>query len=53
MEKELESMQKFYGVVIEFFVNYSFQIIGAIIILFKGFIVDKKVAAFIEVMDLD
>lgn len=48
MEKELESMQKFYGVVIEFFVNYSFQIIGAIIILFIGFIVAKKVAAFIE-----
>ncbi|MGB5868458.1 MAG: mechanosensitive ion channel domain-containing protein [Arcobacteraceae bacterium] len=48
MEKELESMQKFYNIIIEFFVNYSFQIIGAIIILFIGFMVAKKVANFIE-----
>jgi len=48
MEKELESMQKFYDIIIEFFVNYSFQIVGAIIILFIGFVVAKKVAAIIE-----
>jgi len=48
MEKELESMQKFYNIIIEFFVNYSFQIVGAIIILFIGFIVAKKVALLIE-----
>lgn len=48
MEKELESMQKFYDIVIEFFVNYSFQIVGAIIILVIGFIVAKKVASFVE-----
>lgn len=48
MEKELESMQKFYNLIIEFFVNYSFQIIGAIIILFIGFYVAKKVSEFVE-----
>jgi len=48
MEKELESMQQFYNIIIEFFVNYSFQIIGAIIILFIGFFIAKRVAGFIE-----
>jgi len=48
MDKELESVQKFYNIVIEFFVNYSFQLIGAIIILVIGFIVAKKVASFVE-----
>ena len=48
MEKEIENMQKFYNVIIEFFVNYSFQIIGAIIILIIGFMVAKKVALFVE-----
>jgi len=48
VEKEIENMQKFYNVIIEFFVNYSFQIIGAIIILIIGFMVAKKVALFVE-----
>ena len=48
MEKEIESMQKFYNIIIEFFVNYSFQIVGAIIILIIGFYVAKKVSTLIE-----
>ena len=48
MEKELEDMQKFYDLIIEFFVNYRFQIIGAIIILIIGYFVAKKVASFVE-----
>jgi len=48
VEKEIENMQKIYNVIIEFFVNYSFQIIGAIIILIIGFMVAKKVALFVE-----
>jgi len=48
MEKELEDMQKLYNLIIEFLVNYSFQIIGAIIILIIGYFVAKKVADFIE-----
>lgn len=48
MEQELQSIQKFYNIIIEFFVNYSFQIVGAIIILFIGFYVAKKVSALVE-----
>lgn len=48
MEKELENMQKFYDVIIEFFINYSFQLIGAILIIIIGFYVAKKVSSFIE-----
>jgi len=48
MGKEIENMQNFYNIIIEFFVNYSFQIIGAIIIVVVGFMVAKKVAFFVE-----
>lgn len=48
MEQEILGVQKFYNTMIEFFVNYSFQIIGAIIVLFIGFFVAKKVAGFVE-----
>ena len=48
MEKEIESIQKFYNLIIEFFVNYSFQIIGAIIITILGVFVAKKVAIYVE-----
>lgn len=36
MEKELETIQQIYNVVVEFIINYSFQILGAIIILLVG-----------------
>ncbi|NIQ11216.1 mechanosensitive ion channel family protein, partial [candidate division KSB1 bacterium] len=36
MEKELETIQQIYNVVVEFIINYSFQILGAIIILIVG-----------------
>jgi small conductance mechanosensitive channel len=48
MDKELENIQKFYDVIIEFFVNYSFQLIGAIIIFLLGWYVANKVSAFIK-----
>lgn len=44
MEKELESIQKFYDIIIEFFVNYSFQLIGAIIIFILGWYVANKIS---------
>jgi small conductance mechanosensitive channel len=44
MEKELENIQKFYNIIIEFFVNYSFQLIGAILIFILGVIVANKVS---------
>ena len=36
MEHELETIQQIYNVVVEFIINYSFQIVGAIIILVIG-----------------
>lgn len=37
MEKELETIQQIYNVIVEFIINYSFQILGAILILIIGF----------------
>ncbi|RXK00477.1 mechanosensitive ion channel protein MscS [Arcobacter sp. CECT 8986] len=48
MQEELESIQKVYNVLIEFFMNYSFQLLGAIIILILGFFVAKKIAQAVE-----
>ena len=36
MDNELETIQQIYNVVVEFIINYSFQILGAIIILVIG-----------------
>lgn len=44
MEEELKNLQKFYDVIIEFFVNYSFQLLGAIIVIFIGWFIAKKVS---------
>ncbi len=44
MQQELESIQKVYNLLIEFFMNYSFQLVGAVIIILLGFYVGKKVA---------
>jgi len=43
MEKELQQAQEIYKLVTEFFVTYSFQILGAIIILILGIFVAKKI----------
>ena len=43
MEKELESIEKFYTIVIEFITNYSFQILGAIIIFAIGIVASKYI----------
>ncbi|AXX92246.1 mechanosensitive ion channel protein MscS [Malaciobacter molluscorum LMG 25693] len=48
MQEELESIQKVYNVLIEFFMNYSFQLLGAIIILILGFFVAKKISQAVE-----
>lgn len=44
MKEEIESIQKIYDLLIEFVMNYSFQIIGAIIIIIIGIFVAKKVS---------
>ena len=48
MQEELKAMEKFIDTVIDFFVNYSFQVIGAIIILVAGIIAARMVASFLR-----
>lgn len=52
MDQELEDVNKFYNVIVEFFANYSLQIIGALIILIIGIIASKYVQKFILKMML-
>ncbi|MBN2815811.1 MAG: mechanosensitive ion channel [Campylobacterales bacterium] len=42
MNDELQEVGKYYNMVVEFFINYSMQIVGAIIILVFGIIVSKQ-----------
>ncbi len=44
MEQEIEQVQAVYKLITEFFVNYSFQILGAIIVLLLGVLVAKKIS---------
>ncbi|MGR8948972.1 MAG: mechanosensitive ion channel family protein [Gammaproteobacteria bacterium] len=44
MKEELEVVQRIYGGIVDFLVNYSFQIVGAIIILIAGILVARSVA---------
>lgn len=48
LETELQQAAAIYQMIIEFFVNYSFQILGAIIILLIGMYVAKKVSNLVE-----
>lgn len=41
MDKELQTLQKFYNIVIEFLTNYSFQLLGALIIVIIGWLAAK------------
>lgn len=47
METELKDVSKFYNIIIEFFANYSLQIIGALIIIIIGIIASKYVQKLI------
>ncbi len=49
MGEELAGLQKLYEMVMEFVVNYSFQVVGAIIIMVLGFIVAKKLGNLVSV----
>ena len=41
MTQELDGIEKFYNVMIEFFANYSLQIVGAILLLLIGVVASK------------
>ena len=43
MDKELEEVGKFYNIMVEFFANYSLQLVGAIIIFIIGIIASKYI----------
>jgi len=47
IKQEFKQLEAIYDIVVNFFVNYSFQLVGAIIILLIGMFVAKKVAKFI------
>ncbi len=47
MQDEMQTIQKILGIVIDFFVNYSFQVVAAVFILIAGFIVARWVASFL------
>lgn len=47
LKQEIEQVNYFYNLVLEFFANYSFQLIGAFIIFIIGYIFSGKVAGFV------
>lgn len=47
MEQEIQQAQAVYKLVMEFFVNYSFQILGALIILVLGILVARKISSLV------
>jgi small conductance mechanosensitive channel len=47
MPDEIKTAQKIVNIIIDFFANYSFQVIGAILILVIGFLVARSVASFL------
>ena len=47
MDKELQTLQKFYSIAIEFLTNYSFQLLGALIIVILGWFAAKYTYAFL------
>jgi small conductance mechanosensitive channel len=47
MPDEIKAAQKLVSTVIDFFVNYSFQVIGAILVLVIGVIVARSVSSFL------
>lgn len=43
LKAELDQASAIYNMIIEFFVNYSFQIVGAVLILFAGMLIARKI----------
>jgi small conductance mechanosensitive channel len=57
MQDEIKTAQQLVNIIVDFFVNYSFQVIGAILVLIIGVLVARYVASFLlkffERKDLD
>jgi len=50
MQQEIEQFQVIYDTIVNFFVNYSFQLLGAIIILLLGLYIAGRISKFIHGM---
>lgn len=48
LKQEFEQLQAVYDTIINFFVNYSFQLFGAVIILIIGLIIAKKLSKGVQ-----
>ncbi|PCI69447.1 MAG: mechanosensitive ion channel protein MscS [Gammaproteobacteria bacterium] len=48
ISQELAQLETVYNIIIDFFVNYSFQLLGAVLILIIGLMVAKRVAKGVE-----
>ncbi len=48
MQEEIDQLHAVYDTIVDFFVNYSFQLIGATIILLIGLLVANRVAGWVE-----
>jgi small conductance mechanosensitive channel len=46
MQEEIQTVQKLIDIVIDFIVNYSFQVVGAILVLVIGVLVARAVSSF-------
>lgn len=47
MQDEITAIQKVLNTLVDFFVNYSFQVVGAILVLIVGLIVARSLASFL------
>ena len=47
MDEEIRQITAIYDIAVEFFVNYSFQLLGAMLVLLIGFWLGSKVAGLI------
>lgn len=47
LQDEIEQVNQVYNIIIEFFTNYSFQLIGAIIIFIIGYVIAGKISGFV------
>lgn len=50
LEQEIQQVSAIYQMVVEFFVNYSFQIIGALIVMGIGVFVARKLSNVVEAL---
>jgi len=48
IEQEIEQVSAVYQMIIEFFVNYSFQLVGAVIVFLLGLFVARKISNLAE-----